>query len=361
MSKITLDTIQKQFPDLITSTMGQGSTIIDNANSIKEARSGSIIFVVDLKLLENALQSPAACVVVPAKSKEAVEKLVETNAKVKNILFSTNVKLVMALVIKEFFAIETPLQKRGVVHSTAVVDSTAIIGQNVTVGAYTVIGENVIIGDNVQIDASVIIEADCKIGSESHLYSHLYLGPRTEVGERCELLPHSTIGAPGFGFAPNEKGHFSRIPHIGKVVLQNDVEVGSNTTIDRGTFGVTLIGEGTKIDKQAHIAHNCEIGKHCALAGSFAVAGSTKIGNHFISGGRVTVKDNITITDRVEVAGLSAVHGSVTESGQYGGHPLQPIREYMKMVMSVPHIPRLRKDMTKILKHLNLNEEKSDS
>jgi UDP-3-O-[3-hydroxymyristoyl] glucosamine N-acyltransferase len=264
----------------------------------------------------------------------------------------------MALVKTEYWGREVPLQNPGTVHPTAVIDPSAEIGAGVSIGAYSIIGADVRIGDGVQIDASVIIEAGARIGQGSHLYSHLYIGPRTEIGERCVLMPHSTIGSEGFGFAHDEKGRFYRIPQTGKVVLQNDVEVGANSTIDRATFGVTLIGEGTKIDKQAHIAHNCEIGKHCVLAGKFAVAGSTKIGNHFIAGGRVTVKDGITVTDGVEVAGLAGVHASITTPGQYGGFPIQPVKDALRSGMSLAHLPRIRKDVARIVKHLALPIDK---
>ncbi|MGZ3721616.1 MAG: UDP-3-O-(3-hydroxymyristoyl)glucosamine N-acyltransferase [Bdellovibrionales bacterium] len=262
----------------------------------------------------------------------------------------------MALVKTEYFANEIPLQKAGTIHPTAIIDPSAKLASGVSIGAYSVIGQNVTIAEGARIDAAVIIEADAKIGKSSHLFSNLYIGPRTEIGERCILMPNSTIGAEGFGFAHDERGRFFRIPQTGKVVLENDVEVGANCTIDRATFGVTRVGEGTKIDKISHIAHNCDIGKHCVLAGKFAVAGSTKIGNHFMAGGRVTVKDNITIVDGVEVAGLSGVHGSITEPGQYGGFPIQPVRDAMRSGMSLAYLPQIRKDVAKILKHLGFEQ-----
>jgi UDP-3-O-[3-hydroxymyristoyl] glucosamine N-acyltransferase len=351
---VSVDTIQKRFPDLLNGDVKNSETLITNMTPPEQAVEGSLVFITDLKLLEAAIKSPAACFVVSHSAKPTIESHQSTS---QNFLFSKNVKLAMALVKTEFFSYEIPLQKNGSIHPSAVIDPTAIIGQNVSIGAYTVIGANVVIGENVRIDPLVTIEADCKIGKDSHLFPHLYIGPRTEIGERCSLLPNSTIGSEGFGFAHDERGRFFRIPQTGKVVLHNDVEIGANSTVDRATFGVTTIGEGTKIDKQAHISHNCEIGSHCVLAGSFAVAGSTKIGNHFISGGRVTVKDNITITDGVEVAGLSAVHGSITSPGQYGGHPTLPVRDSMRTIMTLPHLPKMRKDINKILKHLELDKE----
>ncbi len=346
---VAISAIQKRFPDLVTDLIGNPDTLISEVSSPEAPKAGSLLFITEEKFLESALNGSASCLVVNHKLKSEIEN---SNSGVKTFLFSKNVKLAMAKIKKEFFAFEIPLQELGTIHPTAIIDSTVSLGENVSVGPYTVIGKNVTIGDGVRIDAAVIIEADCKIGKDSHLYSQLYIGPRTEIGERCEILPNSAIGSEGFGFAHDERGRFYRIPQTGKVVLQNDVEVGSNSTIDRAAFGVTLIGEGTKIDKLAHIAHNCEIGKHCILAGKFAVAGSTKIGDHFMAGGRVTVRDGITITSGVEVAALSGVHTHVTEPGQYGGFPVQPVRDAFRTSMSLPHLPQMRKDLSKLLKHV---------
>lgn len=353
--KVRLTDIKERFAALLTDQIGLSAAEVDNMSTPAEASATSLVVVLDAKYLEAALASPATCIVAGVNLKASIEK--NPAAAGRCFFFSKNVKLAMAQIKKEYFADEILIQQPGTIHATAIIDLTATIGKNVSIGAYTVIGQNVRIGDGVRIDCAVIIEAGARIGKDSHLYSHLYIGPRTEIGERCELLPNSTIGSEGFGFAHDEKGHFHRIPQTGKVVLHNDVEVGANCTIDRATFGATVIGEGTKIDKLSHIAHNCEIGKHCVLAGKFAVAGSTKIGNHFVSGGRVTVKDGITIADGVEVAGLSGVHNSITEPGQYGGFPIQPVRDALRSGMSLAHLPKLRKNVTRIMKHLSLSED----
>ncbi len=352
---VSLSEIQKRFSDLLIERLGSADATVDQVLPPADATATSLVFVTDAKLLKVALKSPAPGLVVGLQSKAAIEKLAQPL--LKSIFFSKNVKLAMALIKTEYFAEEIPLQKRGTIHPSAVIDGSVIMGQNVSVGPYSVIGQGVVIADNVRIDAAVVIEAGSKIGKDSHLYSHLYIGPRTEIGERCEIQPNTTIGSEGFGFAPDEKGRFHRIPQTGKVVIENDVEVGANCTIDRATFGVTRIGEGTKIDKISHIAHNCDLGKHCILAGKFAVAGSTKIGNHFIAGGRVTVKDGISIVDGVEVAGLSGVHSSISEPGQYGGYPIQPVRDALRSGMTLAHLPQMRRSLAKILKHLSLNED----
>ncbi len=345
--------IRARFPELFTEFVGSADVQVENLVPPDLSNNKSIVFVTEPKFVQVALASPAPCLVLDLKSKS----LIEAKNDGRCFLFSRNPKLAMAKVKAAFFAHEKPIQEIGTIHPTAVIDASAKLGKNVSVGPYSVIGRDVVIADDVRIDALVVIEADAKIGKGSHLYSHLYIGPRTEVGERCELQAHSAIGSEGFGFAHDERGHFHRIPQTGKVVLGNDVEVGSKCTIDRATFGATSIGEGCKIDKQSHIAHNCEIGKHGVMAGKFAVAGSAKIGDHFLSGGRVTVKDGVTVTNRVELAGLTGVQSDISESGQYGGFPYQPVRDAMRSGAALAFLPKIKKDVSKILKHLGLDQE----
>lgn len=340
-----------RFPQLITATAGNLLATLDSIQIPSEAKPNAIVFVVDPKFTDMALSSPAAAVVLSVKAKAAIEALPPSD---KAFLFSPNVKLAMALIKKEFFTFETPLQDLGTVHPSALVDPTARIGAGVTIGPFCVVGKNVVIEDGARLDAHVVIEADAQIGKDSHLQSHLYIGPRTEIGQRCLLMPNSTIGSEGFGFAPDERGRFHRIPQTGKVVLENDVEIGANCTVDRATFGVTRIGEGTKIDKISHIAHNCDIGKHCVMAGKFAIAGSGKVGDHCMIGGRVTIKDGVTVASKVEIAGLAGVQSDIKESGAYGGFPVQPVRDFMRTGASLPYLPQLRKDVARVLKHLGL-------
>ena len=350
-------TILEKFPQLFSGFLGDTNTKITNITAPEQAKAGHLVFVLDPKYQSQALASGASAIVINNKLKETIEAMGASHLAGKTFLFSKNQKLALALIKTEYFGYEIPIQKAGTIHPTAVIDPSAKIGKNVSIGAHTVIGQNVVIGDDVRIDASVVIEADVHIKKGSHLNSLLYIGPRTEIGEYCELMAQSSIGAEGFGLAHDEKGHFYRIPQTGKVVLEDRVEIGSMCTIDRATFGVTRIGEGTKIDKNCHIAHNCDIGKHCAIAGKFSVAGSTRIGDHFVCGGRVTVNTGITITDGVELAGVSGVHGNITVPGKYGGHPLQSLREYMKTINTTVHLPRMRKQISKILKHLGLGDE----
>ncbi len=360
MLEVTPEIIRSRFPDLISSTKGDEKTVLKKVSSPDQIEKQGLVFLVDNKFQEKTLASAAGAIVTSTKNQAAIESLSAEILGNKTFLFTSNVRLAMALIINEFFAEETPLVQSNKIHPTAIIALSAKLGANVTVGPYSVVGENVHIGDGVRLDASVIIEADAKIKKDCHLFSNLYIGPRTEIGERCVIFPNSTIGSEGYGFAPDENGRMHRIPQMGKVVIENDVEIGANCTIDRATFDVTRIGEGTKIDKLCHIAHNCIIGKHCVITASFAVAGSTTIGNHFIAGGRCTVRGGINICDRVELAAASGVHNNITEPGQYGGHPLQPVRDSMRTITSLSSVPKMRKQIALLFKHLGLIDEDSE-
>ncbi|MBX9769071.1 MAG: UDP-3-O-(3-hydroxymyristoyl)glucosamine N-acyltransferase, partial [Bdellovibrionales bacterium] len=173
------------------------------------------------------------------------------------------------------------------------------------------------------------------------------------------VQPHSTIGSPGFGFATDQQGLHHPIPQIGFVQIDSDVSIGANCAIDRGTFGPTRIGSGTKIDNFAHIAHNCEIGKNCMITAGIIIAGSSKLGDWVVTGGSVRITDHVEIASKVQLGGNSAVTKDVPTAGAYGGHPLQPLKEYLRTTSSLPHLPEIRKTLNRILEKLNL--EKGDA
>jgi len=228
-------------------------------------------------------------------------------------------------------------------HPTAVVSTSASLGKNVRVGSNVFIGENVKIGDHVFIGANTVIEDDSVIGNQTHIWPMVFIGRGCVIGDHCHIHPNTTIGSEGFGFAHDDKGHHHRIPQLGQVVLGNRVEVGSNVSIDRATFGSTVIGEGTKLDNLIHIAHNVRIGKNCLLTAGFKIAGSSIVGDNVITGGHVLVGDHIEICSNVRLAAWSGVNNDIREPGDYGGHPLQPLRDYLKTTMCLPHLPEFRK------------------
>lgn len=208
-----------------------------------------------------------------------------------------------------------PVAKPGI-HASAVVDPSARISESASVGPLAVVEAEAVIGDSVVVGAGCIIGARCNIGEQSILRPRVTLAHDIVLGRRCHILSGAVIGSDGFGFA-NEKGVWSRIAQLGRVVLGDDVEVGANTTIDRGALDDTTIGNGVKIDNLVQIAHNVSIGDHSAMAAMVGIAGSTRIGSHCVFGGQSGVAGHLTIGDQVHLTGMTLVSGDIRESGVY--------------------------------------------
>ena len=241
------------------------------------------------------------------------------------------------------------LRSKSFIHPTAKVADSALIGPGVFIGKEAFIGEDAVIG------ANTIVQSNSHVGEGSRIHESSYIGHNSKLGKTCEIFPHAAIGIEGFGYGTDfETGEHAPINHQGHVVLEDNVHVGSGTKIDRGTFGFTKIGKHTKIDNLCHIAHNCEIGPFSLVTAGFKVAGSTKIGAFFVTGGNVTVTGHITIADNVNLAGLSAVHKSIDKPGSYYGYPLKPIKEGLKNSAVSGNLYKMKKDLDKALKALNL-------
>ncbi|MCK6598714.1 MAG: UDP-3-O-(3-hydroxymyristoyl)glucosamine N-acyltransferase, partial [Bdellovibrionaceae bacterium] len=194
------------------------------------------------------------------------------------------------------------------------------------------------------------------IGNSSILHASIYLGSHCEIGSHCEVHPHTSIGSDGFGYYTDQNYHHHKIPQIGKVVIEDRVEIGSNCCFDRATITETRIKKGSKIDNLCHFAHNCSLGENSLIAAGFFVAGSTHLGHRFTTGGNSVVSTHLNICDGVTLAGRSTVTNDVVEAGQYGGYPLQKIKDALKTISSLTKLVEMRKQLSKIIATLNIKE-----
>ncbi|WP_309045626.1 UDP-3-O-(3-hydroxymyristoyl)glucosamine N-acyltransferase [Marinobacter sediminicola] len=208
-----------------------------------------------------------------------------------------------------------PIARPGI-HPAAVVDPSAAVAASASIGANAVVEAGVVIGEAVVVGAGSVIGARTNIGAGSIIRPRVTLAHDVVIGKRCHILSGAVIGSDGFGFA-NEKGQWHRIAQLGRVVLGDDVEVGANTTIDRGALDDTVIGNGVKLDNLIQIAHNVRIGDHCAMASMVGIAGSTKIGSHCVFGGAAGVAGHLEITSQVHLTGMTMVTGDIPEPGVY--------------------------------------------
>lgn len=350
--EITCEKIISTFPELISACHGAKETVVKDVRAVDDGQPNTLIFASNPKDLETVIKSSAPVVVIP---KEAWNDLLKKNLSHKTVLLSSNVPLALAHIVKTFFPIEKPAKPS--IHPSATISHSAKIGKDVQISPNVVVGENAVIGDGCFLGPNAVIENNVQMGHRTRILANVFVGNGTLIGNDCEIQPNSTIGSEGFGFAPDRNGIFSRIPQRGRVVLEDRVEVGANCAIDRATFKETRIGQGTKLDNFVHIAHNCTVGKNGAITAGLIVAGSTHIGDSFRTGGSVRIGGHLKITDRVTLASLSAVTGNILESGEFGGHPLQPLKAYLKSQASIAQLPRFRKQLAKVLQHLGIKDE----
>ena len=230
-------------------------------------------------------------------------------------------------------------KKEAKIEQPSFIDNSAVIGSDLYLGAFAYIGKNVEIGNNVVIYPNVYLGDNVKIGSNTVLHPGVSIYFGCKIGENCIIHAGTVVGSDGFGFAPNSEGVFQKIPQIGNVIIENNVEIGSNCAIDRATMGSTFIREGVKIDNLCQIAHNVDIGENSALAAIVAVAGSAKIGKRVMIGGQAAINGHLSIADDTKIVGQSGVVKTVKEAVTLMGTPAIPLNDFKKSSVGFRKLP----------------------
>ena len=236
------------------------------------------------------------------------------------------------------------MNKTGI-ESPVFISKSAIYGENIYIGAFAYLGENIKIGNNTKIYPNVYIGDNVTIGDNVILFSGAKIYSDTLIGDNCVIHSSAILGADGFGFAPNEKGEFIKVPQTGNVIIEDNVDVGAATSIDRATLGSTIIRKGVKLDNHIQIAHNVEIGKNTVIAAQTGIAGSTKIGENCMIGGQVGIVGHITIGNNVKIQAQSGIGRNVKDNEILQGSPALPYSDYNK---SYVHFKNLPKTMNRI-------------
>lgn len=248
----------------------------------------------------------------------------------KNFLISNQADAAFQQLIELYRTNRAPKTYFEGIHPTACIHPRAKIGANVTICPYVVVDGGAVIGDNSFIGAGTTIGADVEIGENATIYQQVTIREGSKLGSNVVIQPGAVIGSCGFGFTTDRQGHHTKLNQVGNVIIENDVEIGANTTIDRARFKATKIGQGTKIDNLVQIAHGVVIGKHSLIIAQVGIAGSASIGNHVILAGKVAVNGHIEIGDQVVVAACSGVSKSLKKPGRYAGVPVMELSEYNK-------------------------------
>lgn len=354
---IQIREIVEKFPDLLAlKRQSAERTTVNRLQDPLLANEDDLIFVSTPKHLSDALKSKARSWVVQ-------ENLVDqVPGQVLNLFTSRNVTLAMAKIGQQFFPLRQhyiPVEGPPVAKS-AVISNSAKLGAGCIVGPGAVIGDGCILGDGVIIGANSVLEPMVQVGAHTHIHPLVFIGHSCQIGSRCIIKPSTTVGGDGFGYAQDAQFNHHRIIHYGRVVIEDDVHIGSNVTIDRGTFQDSRIGAGSRIDNYSHFGHNIQMGKNNLVTGGMITAGSVTLGSHSVFGGRTTIAGHIQIADKVQIGGLSGVTKSITEAGEYGGFPLQDLKSEMRTRAGLKQLPAMIKSVRKILKHLGLDDGSLD-
>lgn len=312
--------------------LGDPSFEIARIDAIDEAAADSLTFATTPAYLEAALKSRAGAVLVD----ESLLTRKEDTAP-KHLIAVPSARLALATLLQAF---ERPRKRGPFRDPSALVDATATIGPDVYVGAAVIVGAGARIGARAVLEAGSFVGAETQIGADTLLHPRASVLDGCMIGERVVLHCGAVIGSDGFGWVFVD-GKLTRIPQVGNVVLEDDVEIGANTCIDRAQTGSTQIGEGTKIDNLCQIGHNCRIGKHCGIAAQCGFAGSTTLGDYVLVGGKSGFAGHLTVGSRTRIAGNTMVWKSVPEDAQYSGQPARPHVEELRREVMVRGLPKL--------------------
>ena len=317
--------------------VGNGEIEVNGVASLESAAPGDIAYLDDEKFFAVAAKSQASCVIVRADS----ELDLPCQLKVKNP------KLAFSLIAK---LLHPPKQRPPEIHSSAVIADTANVALQVFVGAFVCIGENSQVGSGTQIRAGAKIGDNVTIGTDCVIHPNVFIEDGVTLGDRVILHAGVVIGADGFGYVRGDLG-YHKFPQLGTVVVEDDVEIGANTTIDRAALGKTRIGKGTKLDNMVHVGHNCDIGERVVIAAQTGISGSVTIEDDCVIGGQVGFGDHIHVQSGAVIGSKAGIlPGKIVRPGVWWGIPIQPLDEYKRLHAHLGRVPQLRKEVRE-LKH----------
>lgn len=320
--------------------VGNPDVEVFTLSKIEEGVKGALTFLANPKYT-SYIYSTKASITIVNKTFEPENKIDTTLIKVDDAYLAFSKILEYYNVVK--------LNKVGV-EQPSFVSKSAKYGDNVYIGAFGYIGDNVALGNNVKIFPSAYIGDNAIIGDNTIVFAGAKIYSETVIGKNCVINSGCIIGADGFGFAPNDRGGYNKIPQIGNVIIEDFVDIGAATTIDRATLGSTIIRQGVKLDNHIQIAHNVEVGKNTVIAAQTGVAGSTKIGENCQIGGQVGIVGHITIGNNVKIQAQSGIGRHVKDNEILQGSPALALKDYNKSYVHFKNLPKIVKTITDLEK-----------
>ena len=336
MKNFTIEAINQAIGGTLT---GNPAILITGVEQVSEATESQLTFIGQKKYVKLWHQSSASAAIV----KDSLD--IEPGQE-RALVSVADPDLALAQVLK-MFEPEPPRCEAGI-HSTAVVDSTAIIGATAAIGAGCYIGPGVVIGTGTKLYPNVTVLDDTRIGSQTVIWSGTVIRERCSIGNCCIIHPNVTIGSDGFGYRPSPDGRgMVKIPQIGTVEIGDGVEIGAGSSVDRGKFSATSIGDGTKIDNLVQIAHNCKLGRSCVMAGQSGLAGSVTLGDGVMMGGGARVNDHVTVGSGVRIGGNAGVVSDVAPGKTLLGMPADDHRQTLRLWAAQKQLPDIIKHVKK--------------
>lgn len=326
---------------------GNAAAAVSSFGKIEEASEGQLSFLANPKYEEHLYQTKASIVIINA------------SLELKNSVTSTLIRVpdaytAFATLLAKYQELKT--QQLTGIQQPSYIASTATLGENVFVGAFVYIGENVKIGNNVKLFPGVVLGDKVTIGDNSILHAGVKIYVDCVVGKQVTIHAGTVVGSDGFGYAPQADGTYQKVPQIGNVVIEDMVEIGANTTIDRATMGSTIIRKGVKMDNLIQIAHNVEIGTNTVIAAQTGISGSTKVGKNVMFGGQVGTAGHITIADGTRINGQTGINKSIKEPNKaFNGTPALEFSQSLRLQIMTKNLPELEKrvkDLEKMVEQL---------
>ncbi|MDR7210337.1 UDP-3-O-(3-hydroxymyristoyl)glucosamine N-acyltransferase [Flavobacterium piscis] len=322
--------------------VGNPNAEVFRLSKIEEGEEGSLTFLANPKYI-NHIYTTKASVTIVNDSFVPESEITTTLIKVEDAYVSFS-KLLQ-------FYNQVKLNKNGIEPQTFISEGVKY-GENLYLGSFSYIGQNVVLGNNVKIYPNSFIGDNVVIGDNVYIFAGARIYSETIIGNNCTIHSGTIIGADGFGFAPNEDGEYNKVPQIGNVIIEDNVDIGANTTIDRATLGSTIIRKGVKLDNQIQIAHNVEIGKNTVIAAQSGVAGSTKIGENCMIGGQVGIAGHLTIGNNVRLQAQSGVARNIKDDEVLQGSPTFGYSDFSKSYVHFKNLPKIVAEIEELKKRI---------
>lgn len=315
---------------------GDGNIEITGLSGIETAKPGDMVFAMDEEKLSIAEKSDASCLLTGKNMRKSTKASIKVD----------NPKLSFILIYNKLQIVEI---QNAFIHPTALVSNSARLGKHIYIGPHVSIEDGVDISDHVIIETNSVIRKNCKIGMHCHIHPNVTVYENSVIGNNIIIHSGVVIGADGFGYIKSH-GNIYKFPQLGRVIIHDNVEIGANTTIDKGSLGETVIGQNTKIDNLCQIAHNVKIGKNVIIAGQSGIAGSSVVEDDVLMGGQVGIADNVKVGKNVTIGGQSGIMSNVPDGITIWGYPAKPVAQAKRQLAVLAWLTKNFKILAKNLK-----------